>query len=187
MAFPVNRSTPAASALADYVPTVYDLGVGDNRRAPHVACFFAGEGWCDVYMVEVRTSRTAPPVRYFLKVYAPDWRSKSDILFELDFIRHLSCQGISVALPRECRDGSLLCSLDLPEGERSMALFDAAPGRPLSEQPSEVQSRILGRLAARLHDAAEQFSSPHPRRRLDLERLLDLSPLEQFASQRTEE
>jgi Ser/Thr protein kinase RdoA (MazF antagonist) len=76
-----------------------------------------------------------------LKVYAAAWRTVADIHFELDFIQHLAGEALGVALPYPGWDGSQVHSLALPEGERSLVLFHAAPGRPLSEQPAEVQSQ----------------------------------------------
>jgi Ser/Thr protein kinase RdoA (MazF antagonist) len=69
-----------------------------------------------------------------------------------------------------------------------MVLFHAAPGRPLAQQPIDVQCPIVGRVAAQLHDVAGDFTSPHPRAPLlDLDRFLDLSSLETFASGREDD
>jgi Ser/Thr protein kinase RdoA (MazF antagonist) len=186
-AFPVTGSTPSAVALARYLPAVYSLGEDDSGDAGRVECFFAGRGWGDGYLVQRWPPGSGEVQRYFLKVYAAAWRTIADIRFELDFIQHLDRKGLAVALPLPGRDGSLVHSLELPEGERSLVLFHAAPGRPLSEQPAEAQSHLLGGLAAQLHEAAADFSSPHPRSPLDLDHLLDLSPLGAFAAHRGEE
>jgi Ser/Thr protein kinase RdoA (MazF antagonist) len=179
----VSCSTPSSSALADYLPAVYELGCGSSN-AGRVEVLFAGQGWSDVFRVRVWAAHPGEPEEYFLKVYAPGWRSEADILFELDFIQHLDRQGLSVAMPVSGRDGNRVHALELPDGRRSMVLFRAAPGRPLSQQPMDAQSRILGALAARIHNAAMDFASPHLRAPLELDRLLDLSPLEVFAPQR---
>jgi Ser/Thr protein kinase RdoA (MazF antagonist) len=184
MAFPVNCSTPSSAALAEYLPSIYNIGAGSRSG---VECFFAGQGWSDVYLVRAWNPLSAQPERFFLKVYAPAWRTESDILFELEFIRHLDRKGLSVVLPLPCRDGTLIHPLELPEGTRSMVLFRNAPGRPLSEQPAEVQSRLLGTIMAQIDAAAEDFASAHRRAPLDLDRLLDLSPLAAFASEREDD
>jgi hypothetical protein len=57
MPFPVTCSTPSSKALAEYLPTVYDIGNGKGQ----LGCFFAHQGWCDVYLVQA--PRTREPAR----------------------------------------------------------------------------------------------------------------------------
>jgi Ser/Thr protein kinase RdoA (MazF antagonist) len=156
---------------------VYPLFEGAAGR---LECLYAGHGWSDIYRVSARDPLTGALRRYFLKVYACNWRTESDVLFELDFIRHLDRKGISAALPLAGRNGEAVQWLELPEGRRCFVLSAAARGLPLAEQPDDVQARLLGCLAARLHEAAADFSSPHRRASLEVDRLLDLSPLEAF-------
>ena len=177
MTFPVSCSTPSSGALSRYLPGVYELFAGANG---HLECLYAGHGWSDVYLVRAWDGPTGSLRRYFLKVYAGGWRTEADVLFELDFLRHLDRKGISVALPLVGRNGETIQWLELPEGRRCFVLSHAAPGRPLGEQTDEIQATLLGSLAAQLHAAAEDFYSPHQRTPLTIERLLDLSPLEAF-------
>jgi Ser/Thr protein kinase RdoA (MazF antagonist) len=185
--FPVTCSTPSAAALAQYLPTVYSFGQNGSGDTGRVECFFAGQGWGDVYLVQHWPPSSGEVERYYLKVYAAAWRTIADIRFELDFIQYLDRKRLAVALPFPGREGNLVHSLKLPEGERSLVLFHAAPGRPLSDQPDEWQCQLLGGLAAQLHEAAADFTSRHYRSPMELDHLLDLSPLRAFASHYGEE
>src|SRR5689334_17622581 len=117
MTFSVTCSTPSSSALAEHLPALYDIG--DRADGGLVECYFLGKGWSDVYLVRARDPASDQPTRYFLKVYAPGWRTASDILFEMDLIDHLdrkNLPGLGVATPLAGREGGLLHPLDLPEG-----------------------------------------------------------------------
>jgi len=37
--------------------------------------------------------------RYVLRLYPTHWRTRADVLFELDFIRHAAARGVPVAAP----------------------------------------------------------------------------------------
>ena len=48
-------------------------------------------GLTDLYVVE------AGGRRYVLRLYPTHWRTRADVLFELDFIRHAAARGVPVA------------------------------------------------------------------------------------------
>jgi Ser/Thr protein kinase RdoA (MazF antagonist) len=62
--------------------------------------------------------------------------------------------------------------LPAPEGTRQLVLFIYAEGTPLSPV-DEYHSYLAGKVAATVHAASTGFSSPHPRRQLNLDCLVD--------------
>jgi len=109
------------------------------------------------------------------EVYRHYWRSAANVRYELDLLVHLYARGVPVALPVRRRDGSSLCVLPFPEGERVGVLFAFAPGR----QPTwpfyrdVAESRLLGSTLAEIHKASRAFRSSHARSVLDEAGLID--------------
>ena len=66
--------------------------------------------------------------------------------------------------------GELFCAVPAPEGTRYVALFSEAPGPEISygHEPDQM-ARRYGQAVARLHNALDDFHSPHPRFRGDLD------------------
>jgi len=61
-----------------------------------------------------------------------------------------------------------------PEGTRFLALFTEAPGLEISYQHKTVKhAQCYGRAVAQMHNALEDFNSPHSRFHLDIEHFID--------------
>jgi Ser/Thr protein kinase RdoA (MazF antagonist) len=161
--FPVTYSILSTAALADVLAEAYAL-------EPPVRCQLLRPGLNDTYLV------TAAGARSILRVYRAGWRSPAEIAWELDLLAHLATKGIAVSLPLRDRNGVATRSLAAPEGTRQLVLFAYAAGPPLSWDRQD-DCRLLGRVAAGVHGAAEDFVSAHERFSLDLEYLID-APLE---------
>lgn len=120
----------------------------------------------DVYVV------TDGPIRYALKVYAPGWRDDSEVLYEIELLRHLARKGIRVAEPVNASNGSRMTHIDLAGNRRPVVMFEYAPG----EKPNPPFTLDMyyreGRAAAALHAAADDFTTPHQRRPFDTRRLI---------------
>jgi Ser/Thr protein kinase RdoA (MazF antagonist) len=167
--FPVTYSIVSAKTLiSDVLP---DFGVGEIA-----ACQFFTGGFNDTYRV-----KTMPGLTYYLRVYRTAWRSLPDILYELDVLNHLHRKGFSAIQPLPRHDGSLYFELDAPEGRRYAVLFTEAPGRLISydHEPEKVAFQY-GQAVACLHNAVEDFNSPHQRFHIDLDLLID-NPLRNIA------
>ena len=167
--FPVIHSILSVKALTSEVLADFDIG-------KVAACQFFTGGFNDTYQVKT----TAGPT-YYLRVYRQSWRSLPDILYELDLLNHLRSKGFPAARPVPRRDGSFHYEISAPEGTRYAALFSEAPGKLISyDQEPEKVSYNYGQAVARLHNAVNDFSSPHPRFHVDLELLID-TPLRNIA------
>jgi Ser/Thr protein kinase RdoA (MazF antagonist) len=161
--FPATHSILSASALLLYAQERYDIGDG-------IECKFISLGLNDTY--QLRTSSG----KYILRVYRINWRSLSDILYELDILLHLHRKGVPISFPLPMRDGSLYSTLNTQEGPRKAVLLTYAEGTPLPwsrNESYEVFSRAYGRSVAQIHNALDDFSSQHARFHLDLYHLLD--------------
>ena len=84
----VAHSLPTGAAVATVAAEGYDLGSA-------VRAWAISRGLTDHYAVE------AGGRRYVLRLYPTHWRTRADVLFELDFIRHAAARGVPVAAP--CR------------------------------------------------------------------------------------
>ena len=101
--FPVANSTLPAEALIERVLTKYEL------EAP-VHCQFLHFGVNDTY--EVRTKSDT----CFLRVYRHGWRTRGQILAEVEMLEFFEKQGLSVSAGIRRKDGNFLTRIDAPEG-----------------------------------------------------------------------
>lgn len=160
--FPVTYSILSAGALANLV--LIDYNIGDLDRCE----FFTG-GFNDTYRIITTTGAT-----YFMRVYRKPWRSVEDIQYELELLVHLHHQGFPAVCPLPRENGNLLTELNAPEGKRYVALFTEAQGtEPSYDEEPEAKAFQYGQAVARLHNAVQDFSSPHTRFHLDLDHLID--------------
>lgn len=103
-ALPVIDSILSAEALVPVLQREFDIGkIGD--------CVLERGYANDVY--RLTTIRGA---RHYFKVYRRDWRSASDVEWELRIQEHLVTGGVSIARPITRRDGLHMTVLGAPEG-----------------------------------------------------------------------
>jgi Ser/Thr protein kinase RdoA (MazF antagonist) len=167
--FPVIHSILSTAALTrDVLP---DFNIGEIA-----ACQFFTGGFNDTYRVKTVQGST-----YYLRLYRKDWRTLPDILYELDVLNHLRSKGFRTARPMPCRNGFFYHEISAPEGTRYAALFSEAPGKEISyDRETAEMSYHYGQAVAQLHNAMDDFASPHQRFHIDLELLID-SPLRNIA------
>jgi Ser/Thr protein kinase RdoA (MazF antagonist) len=173
--FPVLLSKLSSTALARDV--LLNFGIG-----PVAECRFFSGGFNHTYQVLAESGET-----YYFRAYRPMWRTLPDIRCELDALLHLHKKGFPAAWPLLYQDGEPYCEIQAPEGVRYGALFTLAPGKEISydNEPEKV-SYDYGRAVAAMHNAFEDFSSPHPRFRKDLLHLIDrpLANIKPFLARR---
>lgn len=159
--FPVIHSILSPEALLSEVLPLYNLG------SP-AKCLFLTRGVNDTYLVQT------PAEKYILRVYRAEWRTLSDILYEIEIVIHLGQKGVPVSLPIALKDGDFVCTLQAPEGPRHLVLFTYAPGAPLNRHDA-TDSYYHGSALAGIHNATDGFSNSHIRGNLDLDYLIDQS------------
>jgi Ser/Thr protein kinase RdoA (MazF antagonist) len=162
-ALPASHSILCTTSLSSYVERHYDIGQVSE-------CKFLNRGLNDTYLV--KTSER----KFILRVYHLNWRTKSDVAYELEVIAHLARKGVSVSEALVRKDESFSATIVAPEGERFIALFTFAKGDPPNyEEEEEQQAYLYGKSVAQVHIHTESFASKHQRFDLSLETLLDQS------------
>ncbi|SFF02135.1 Ser/Thr protein kinase RdoA involved in Cpx stress response, MazF antagonist [Paenibacillus algorifonticola] len=122
----------------------------------------------DAYFCDVLETEEA---KYIFRVYRADRRRISEIKFELDLLKELHVKGVNVSIPIAKKDGTFINEFLVSEGMKYGVMFSFAEG---DEKPIQTieDSYLFGQAAARIHHAADSFSSKHEREILNLEYLI---------------
>ena len=174
--FPVTHSTLSVKALEHRVLSKYDIELPE--------CQVFSKGLNDTFLVKANGNK------YVLRAYRFGWRSLDDIGFELELLHHLQNQGIPVSVPIGQKDGTLIETIQAPEGERHIVLFSYAPGTlPNFEEDEENKAYFYGKAVAKIHNATDSFRNKHERFKIDLEHLLDkpLQSIQPFLKHRLDD
>lgn len=158
--FPVLSSVLSPDALEVEIGRTYFIGVITE-------CTLLRAYVNDVYAVKTQSGR------FIIKVYRANWRTESELRYELDLLIHLHQCGVGVSLPIHRKDGGLLHPILAPEGLRYIVLYQFAEGKKPSPPFSDDLYFRLGRELAKLHKASTHFKTQHKRFHLDTEYLLD--------------
>jgi Ser/Thr protein kinase RdoA (MazF antagonist) len=127
-------------------------------------CKFYSGGFNHTYRIKTTAGQT-----YYMRAYRKSWRTLADIQYELDVLDHLKNKGFPAAQPVRYRDGNFHCAVSALEGQRFLALFTEAPGPVISyDQEPEKVAQGYGQAVAGMHNALDDFSSPHQRFHLDI-------------------
>ena len=177
-AFPVISSVLSPEALiAEVLP---GFAIGEVSE-----CKFYSTGFNHTYRIKTDDGRI-----YYLRAYRKQWRTRGDIQYELDVLNHLKRKEFPAAQTVPYKDGQYFCTVPAPEGQRYMALFTGAPGQNVSydHEPEQVAFQY-GQAEARMHNALDDFTSPHSRFHLDLPHFIDqpLHNIEPFLADRPDD
>jgi Ser/Thr protein kinase RdoA (MazF antagonist) len=117
--------------------------------------------------IEVRS----PSGHFALKLYNPASKTAPEVQWEVDLTLHLIRHGAPIARPVPGRDGEHVQTVVLDGRPRTAVLFAWAPG--VKPSPDRATYALLGETAARIHRAADSFTSGLPRERYTTATLLD--------------
>jgi Ser/Thr protein kinase RdoA (MazF antagonist) len=176
--FPVIASILSPAALRTEVLPGFAVGAVTE-------CTFFSDGFNHTYRV-----RTSDGSTYYLRAYRLRWRTRADIHYELDVLNHLHHKGFPAVRPVPHTDAGFTCALSAPEGTRYLALFTEAPGPEISyDHEPEAMARRYGHAVAQMHNALDDFSSPHPRFHKDIAHFVDkpLCTIEPFLAHRPDD
>ena len=158
-----SYSTLSSADLLEHVVSQYCV---DNP----ISCEFWHRGINDSYKVKSKDES------YILRIYRKDWRTLSEINFEVDALNYLHDKGANVSSPVKRLDDGYVTPLNTPEGLRYALITSFAEGEELSYD--DVQDAYLyGVNVADIHSLSAGFSSEHSRFELDHIHLLS-EPLE---------
>lgn len=135
--FPVEYSSLSTKALLKLAIDAYTL--------PHdCEIQFLKRGFNDTYLLSNQN------IKYILRVYKHNWRSKKSIENEIQLLVYLSKNGIHVSVPIADKNENYIHSLNAPEGMRHAVLFSFAEGEQVRKQTTE-QSFLLGAETGKIH------------------------------------
>lgn len=114
----------------------------------------------DVFRIDARDGR------YVLKVYGANRVTADEVRWEQEFARHLVEAGVAVAADVRLLNGDTVGTLEAPEGSRPYAMAEWVPGTKPAPPWTNDLYRAVGAALAHLHNAADSFTSPLPRREI---------------------
>lgn len=117
---------------------------------------------------------------FVMRVYRRGWRTRDDVVWELELVNHLAQCGAPVAAPLPCADGRWYTELAAAEGTRYVAIFQRARGS-YTHFGATGRHRIspascaeaFGRSMAEIHAAADSYRPSASRFQLDFSHLLE--------------
>ncbi|MEM8612955.1 MAG: phosphotransferase, partial [Cyanobacteria bacterium P01_H01_bin.105] len=152
-------STLSSSELLHQVVPLYKI--------PNLtSCEFYHRGLNDTYKL------SSGKELFMLRVYRKNWRTRSEIEFELEAIMYLHQAGAAVAIPIERKAGGFITSIMAPEGERCVIITKFAKGKILKFN-NVKDAMTFGRAAAEVHSCSAGFQSHACRYPLDLTHLIE--------------
>lgn len=119
------------------------------------------------YAIEV----TSPTGHFALKIYNPASRTATEVQWEIDLTIHLIKNGAPVASPVLGKDGNYLQTFVVNGQDLTAVLFVWVAGQ--KPKPELSTYTLIGEAAARIHNAADTFTSELPREKYDEHELID--------------
>ncbi len=162
-------------------PTDIGVFVSENYAlAGGATCRILKAGVNHTYRVDSATGT------FIFRIYSLNWRTKEEITEELNLLRLLRQHAVSVSYPIPDRSGSLIQTLNAPEGTRFGVLFSYAEGSKTQNYGEESHFEV-GKLMAQLHSVTMGMILNRPV--YSPGRLLDIpiAAIGQFLSEETEE
>ncbi|MGK0309054.1 MAG: Ser/Thr protein kinase RdoA (MazF antagonist) [Urechidicola sp.] len=135
--FPVTSSTISEKELGEFAKEKY--GLSENYD-----CKLFRTGINHTYFLSDNETKFA------LRVYSHNWRSKSEIIEELELLNLLSKNNLSVSFPIKDKNGEYIQVINAPEGIRYAVLFSFAKGGKIRFMDTETCFEI-GSLMAKIH------------------------------------
>ena len=134
---PVTASTISAKELGEFTKEKYGLNKNYN-------CKLFRTGMNHTYFLSDNETK------YALRVYSHNWRSKSEIIEEIELLNLLSENNLSVSFPIQDTNGAFIQEINAPEGIRYVVLFSFAKGEKIRFTDKET-CFLIGSLMAKIH------------------------------------
>ncbi len=135
--FPVTNSNLSSTHIGLFLEEKYSL----SRKAK---CQLIRAGINDTYLVTDHSDK------FVFRVYSLNWRTSLEIEEEINLLRYLKQNNISVSYPLPDKENNFIQILNAPEGNRFAVLFTFAEGEKLHIISAETHFQI-GQLMARFH------------------------------------
>ena len=141
--FPVINSNLSPTHLATFVQEYYALT--NNTK-----CNLLKAGINHTYLVKDDEKK------YIFRVYSLNWRTKNEILEEINLLNLLKEHHISISYPITDKNKNYIQSINAPEGKRFGVMFSFAEGEKLLSFSEEGHFQI-GVLMARIHQITQNL------------------------------
>lgn len=171
--FPVIASTISEKELGEFAKERY--GLNENYD-----CKLFRTGMNHTYFLSDNETK------YVLRVYSHNWRSKSEIIAELELLNLLKENNLSVSFPIQDKNRELIQEINAPEGIRYVVLYSFAEGVKIRFTDKET-CFVIGSLMAKIHNLTSNTTIE--RISYDKESLLELpyEHLKEFFSEKLPE
>ncbi|MCB4798683.1 phosphotransferase [Neotamlana laminarinivorans] len=136
--FPVTASILSSKELGEFVKKKYAL-------SKNYSCTLFRTGMNHTYFLNNNKKK------YVLRVYSHNWRSKSEIEEEVNLLKLLYENNLSVSYPINDINGELIQKISAPEGIRYMVVFSFAEGEKVRFINNKTCYNI-GFLMAKIHN-----------------------------------
>lgn len=132
---------------------------------PHLALLlqekygFGADTTCGIMKAGVNHSYkvNAGSKHFVFRVYAFNWRSKTEIVEEIKLLNLLKENNISLSYPIADSSGNYIQQINAPEGLRFAVLFSFAEGEKILNYSPEIHYSI-GQLMGNIHQQTENLS-----------------------------
>lgn len=158
----IAQSTPTAASIAALVQSHYAFGKVIESE-------FLRRSFNQVYKLGFASGR-----RVVVRLSAERPRGAPNVMYEPAALEHLAKNGFPVARCLRAANGQFTIEVRLPEGIRTMMLFEFLDGEFTSDTAEDI--RAFGHGLATLHISGEGYQGPASTYTLDLDYLL-LRPL----------
>lgn len=135
--FPVTSTTLSATALREFVIEKYNV-------IPNTICQLFRTGINHTYFI------TDKQLKYVLRVYCYNWRTKKEIEAEIDLLLLIKQNGNSISYPIPDCNNQYIQEINAPEGLRYAVLFSFAEGGKMRFMDTETCSKI-GEMIGKIH------------------------------------
>lgn len=136
--FPVIASTLSEKDLGNFIIEKYDLN-------SNFECKLFRTGVNHTYFISDSSTK------YVIRVYCYNWRSKNEIKEELELLKTLKNNNLSVSFPISDKNDELIQEVNAPEGIRYVVLFSFANGEKKRFMTNE-NCFTIGSVIAKIHN-----------------------------------
>ncbi len=121
----------------------------------------------DVYLIENQNRK------FILKLYPEAWRSKEEVLWEIDLTNHLLEKGVLTGVPIKNLNNEFTNPFDIDKSKFTAVLFKYAKGDKPKQPFTPDLYYKFGKAAAKLHKESNNFTSEYKRPNIEIKYLID--------------
>ncbi|WP_394994839.1 phosphotransferase [Emticicia sp.] len=171
--FPVISSNLSPVYLGIFLQEKYSFD-------KNTQCHLLKAGINHTYLVENQNEK------FIFRIYSLNWRTKNEILEEINLLNLLKTQNISVSYPIVDKTKNYIQILNAPEGERFGVMFSYAEGEKLLSFSEEAHFNI-GSMMAKIHQVTQNKNLERINYTPQILLIDSLKHLEKFLPNDTEE